>query len=883
MSSSVPFQESSSPLAETGTDPVVDIIESAGLVAGRGVHDCSELAAAAHHQRYARRRADSSEVNRSTYLWALWQRDETVRTALEGGGGSLEKFEEELGISGEPGPLTGPIELSGELTRALQVAVRVLAAEPRKFQLEVSPTALGAAILEDLDHPGGLLAGRLRGLGIDVGAVLAVLRPPAVPPEIDGDLDPATRRGGGEQRATFATDSATAARINEATDDLGIRADVDMLAKLIASKDVHPPLSIGLFGPWGSGKSYLMRQVQLRIRDLALRSRAPADGVESGYVTDVVPVEFNAWQYAHGTGLWASLITRVFEGIKETLVGDERYHDVLRQLADKEVGVAQARERLDVARTKVDQSRSASEDRLIQNVVTDHKLDAETSELKAILDPTNESTTVGELRTTSAELDTFVSRLRQGWSAAAWTWKAAVVALSIAAAVGVVVGLLWPGALQWTLAVVSGIAAFFGAAQGVIGPVAKGLKQAEKVLGANDKDKKERDRAEADLARATKELGEAKTSGLAGLYDFVSGRSIATEYREHLGMAPVIRDDLERLTKVARKSKDHPGIDRIVIFIDDLDRCPAAEVVRILEAVNLLFGFELFVVVVAVDSRWLVRSLENSFSEAFEADAGSGSEAPTPQNYLEKIIQIPFWLQPMQREGFGRLVTSLAGEVDSPPANGGGPGGGNGPGHGNGNGSGDSLEKVPVGKRVGRDGGGSTTTHGTGTPDQGSSPSGPDESELSRVDDLNPEALRLTQDERDVMMTFLRLVDTPRAVKRFLNTYQLLRVSVVDVDAFLAAEDYKPVLLLLALVTGTAPITEPMLDELRRMTEHDFATFLGRTQAGRTASNQAETDVWAPIARACDGLPTDTLTPDVIAAWLPKVARYSFHPVSLDR
>ena len=123
----------------------------------------------------------------------------------------------------------------------------------------------------------------------------------------------------------------------------------------------------------------------------------------------------------------------------------------------------------------------------------------------------------------------------------------------------------------------------------------------------------------------------------------------------------MIRDDLKRLADISLSVDGLPGIDRIVIFIDDLYRRPAAEVVRVLEAVNLLFGFELFVVVVAVDSRWLLRSLEGTFSEAFDTDDGP---APTPQNYLEKIIQIPFWLRPMEPAGFGRLPTTLAGEVD---------------------------------------------------------------------------------------------------------------------------------------------------------------------------------------------------------------------------
>ena len=39
---------------------------------------------------------------------------------------------------------------------------------------------------------------------------------------------------------------------------------------------------------------------------------------------------------------------------------------------------------------------------------------------------------------------------------------------------------------------------------------------------------------------------------------------------------------------------------RIVLYVDDLDRCPSDRVVELLEAVHLLLAFALFVVVVGV-------------------------------------------------------------------------------------------------------------------------------------------------------------------------------------------------------------------------------------------------------------------------------------------
>jgi hypothetical protein len=688
----------------------------------------------------------------------------------------------------------------------------------------------------------------------------------------------AASRRHGVLRANYAADSAAAARLlDEDSDDLDIRADVDMLAKLIASKDVHPPLSIGLFGPWGSGKSFLMRQVQLRITDLADRSRRTSDGAASGYLREVVPVEFNAWQYAHGSALWAALINRVFEEIQKRLGGDERYQQVLRDIADKNVGVAQAHKRLDKARARVEQSRPAADDRVIQDVVKDHDItDEATKKLTSGLNLDAATKQVSDLKDEYDRLMTTTSRLSKGWSTASLVRKIAVVGLVAVGLAAVVALISVPGLPAQVGALLAGLGSIMAAVTQVLKPVNQGLEQAARVLRADEADKQELRQAQEDVDQATQQLAAAKSSGLAGLYGFVSDRSSAAEYRQHLGMAPMIRDDLERLADMSRKEEGLPGIDRIVIFIDDLDRCPASEVVRVLEAVNLLFGFELFVVVVAVDSRWLLRSLKGTFSEAFDAVDGS---APTPQNYLEKIIQIPFWLQPMQDRGFGRLVTSLAGEVDRAPDRRGSDAGsasaagletpwaGDQPFHTKEPGEGDALD--------------TTVAKATNFPDEGSAEKTVEKSEGRREDELNPEALRLTQEERDFMLRFLPLVGTPRAVKRFLNTYQLLRVSVDDVGVFLDDQDYEPVLILLALVTGTAPITDKMIDELRSMTQKDFAAFLGDTQKEQQTDDQDRSRAWKPIASACADLPTAKLTPEIIDAWLPKVARYSFHPLEV--
>ena len=39
-------------------------------------------------------------------------------------------------------------------------------------------------------------------------------------------------------------------------------------AKLLAAKDVNPPIALGLFGNWGSGKTFFMGLMRHRIADL---------------------------------------------------------------------------------------------------------------------------------------------------------------------------------------------------------------------------------------------------------------------------------------------------------------------------------------------------------------------------------------------------------------------------------------------------------------------------------------------------------------------------------------------------------------------------------------------------------------------------------------
>jgi hypothetical protein len=184
-------------------------------------------------------------------------------------------------------------------------------------------------------------------------------------------------------------------------------------------------------------------------------------------------------------------------------------------------------------------------------------------------------------------------------------------------------------------------------------------------------------------------------------------------------------------------------INRIVLYIDDLDRCPDARVVQVLQAVHLLLAFPLFVVVVAVDSRWLAHALRTRYPALAGPPSADGQASARPDDYLEKIFQVPFWVQGLGDEGRRRMVDGLlSGHVRVDQTRGEGE-------EGNGLHIGDKEARVITEMIEPR----------------------------SRPPLMEAAALRVTADELAFLESLTPLMgDTPRSIKRFVNVYQLVKI-----------------------------------------------------------------------------------------------------------
>lgn len=662
----------------------------------------------------------------------------------------------------------------------------------------------------------------------------------------------------------------------ESQDLLDIKREVENIANVLTYKQVQPPIALGLFGDWGSGKSFFMGKLRKYVGQIAdyYQKEEQETNKEAMWCSRVAQIEFNAWHFSD-SNLWANLVTRIYEGLYSELhkeletADDKKKKEIESKIKEVKEKSVQAEVQLDLAKTQVHSAEENLENKTkererkeitLQEMVSDvpallgnPKLKESLQDAATVLGVPKAAETYEELEELNGQLKSLsgrVTAVTANLLNSPWTLVLMAIFVIILPVVITFVIERW----EWLNEIGKRVAEISTFLLFIVGwlqaQVRRGLRLVSTVDSAlqqareNRQTKIETDKeviearkalteaqAEEQAARTNLEVAKTELQHLEEvlqelrperkLQRLIESRASSGAYAGYLGIISLIRSDFENMSRILaeiaderRNFKETPPIQRIILYIDDLDRCRPERVVEVLEAIHLLLFFPLFVVVVAVDPRWLRHSLAQHYRATLNESSGKvlfderGGMSPsstysTPQDYLEKIFQIPFALRPVEKGGYQQLVNDL-------------------------------LKPLPARERRKESGSLSSSVVAVGKlPTGADQPSQTEDQSNIRTEQSAPELadkqnhqveqraahkkftpipprqLEFTEWEKEDIERLWLMFRTPRTVKRFINIYRLLRAGLIthtDVNSFQGSRsepgEYQVALLLLAAITA---------------------------------------------------------------------------------
>lgn len=331
-------------------------------------------------------------------------------------------------------------------------------------------------------------------------------------------------------------------------DQLDFQPYVDALSDIILDANTRTPLTLGLFGSWGSGKTSLMRMLQGKMTD-------PAAGAAHRSVW------FNAWKYNQEDALWRALLLLLLDDL-EQLIGDEpaakdSQSKGKKKVATEDQGAPSPRELLELLR-------------------------------EALYHDT------------------------------AWSEKG-------------------ERSINWTEALTAGAGMGLNLALSFLGP---GLAAAGVAADV--------------LTEARKEFGKGESVSQAGKLAQAFRREQIVHYQAQLRSLEQFQRNFSLLVKTLLRPSGQESR-RLIVFVDDLDRCMPDKAISVLEALKLFLDVEGCVFVLALDSDAVESAIRSRYKGEVKA-----------REYLEKIVQVPFILPPIEADSMRKYVESLAPALPDP-------------------------------------------------------------------------------------------------------------------------------------------------------------------------------------------------------------------------
>src|SRR3989337_427216 len=128
------------------------------------------------------------------------------------------------------------------------------------------------------------------------------------------------------------------------------------------------------------------------------------------------------------------------------------------------------------------------------------------------------------------------------------------------------------------------------------------------------------------------------------------------DYLNKLYRDSVYYEGLDKIKKEMRSIRDKDSECRVVVFIDDLDRCSPNKALEVLESLKLFLDLEGFVFVIGLSNK----PVTHLITRAYETTGIKG------EDYIKKIIQIPIRIPSWSKENIIDLINnSIAPRLNS--------------------------------------------------------------------------------------------------------------------------------------------------------------------------------------------------------------------------
>ncbi len=166
---------------------------------------------------------------------------------------------------------------------------------------------------------------------------------------------------------------------------------------------------------------------------------------------------------------------------------------------------------------------------------------------------------------------------------------------------------------------------------------------------SNNKRKTQIKNSAANLVKGALKVSATVVGGAA------AGKEMEKLVGDDVNSIKSLRENLKELAKEIKTRSTNP-YQKIIIYVDDLDRIEPENAVQILELLKNIFNIPNCVFVLAIDYQVVVKGLEGKFGKRTDENEWEF------RAFFDKIIQLPFTM-PMSQYDIGKYVNNLLQQI----------------------------------------------------------------------------------------------------------------------------------------------------------------------------------------------------------------------------